>query len=59
MKCSYYIEKGYCSKGNHPIDKSDMGECIYKNGEIADKASIHCSEGKNSMTKILKKYRRS
>ena len=45
MKCEYYREKGFCSKGNHPIDKSDMGECIYKNGEITDKAVIHCSEG--------------
>lgn len=46
MKCSYYREKGYCSKGNDPVDKSDMGDCIYLNGEITDKASIHCSEGK-------------
>lgn len=59
MKCSYYREKGYYSKGNNPIDKSDMGECVYKNGEITDKVSIHCSEVKNYMEEILKKYMRS
>jgi hypothetical protein len=49
MKCKYYREKGYCAKGNHPIDKSDMGECIYKDGEINEKASFHCSEGKKQL----------
>lgn len=45
MKCSYYREKGYCSKDNHPMDTSDMGDCIYGNGEIRE-ASVHCTEGK-------------
>jgi hypothetical protein len=49
MKCKYYKEKSYCSKGNHPIDTNDMGECIYQNGEITSKASIHCSEGKKHL----------
>lgn len=59
MKCKYYREKGYCSKNNHPVDINDMGECIYKNGEITAKSSIHCSQGKNYMAEILKKYGRS
>jgi hypothetical protein len=46
MKCKYYRKKGYCSKGNDPIDKSNMGDCIYRNGLITEKANIHCSEGK-------------
>lgn len=46
MRCEYYREKGYCSKGNHPTDKNDMGECVYVNGEITNKVGTHCSEGK-------------
>lgn len=52
MKCKYYKEnsikglEGLCSKGNHPYDTSEMGECIYNNGEVSDKSVIHCSEGK-------------
>lgn len=49
MKCDYYREKGYCCKGNDHIDKSQMGDCIYKDGEITEKASIHCSEGKKQL----------
>lgn len=51
MKCKYYRENpiremdGFCSKNNHPYDTSEMGECIYTNGEITEKANIHCSEG--------------
>lgn len=50
MKCEYYREKGYCSKGNDSTDTSNMGDCIYKDGIITLSASIHCSEGK----KLLK-----
>lgn len=50
MKCNYYRETGYCSKGNDQYNKNDMGECIYENGEITAHAAIHCSEGK----KIIK-----
>lgn len=52
MKCKYAREnpiKGLnylCSKNNHPYDISEMGDCIYGNGKITKKASIHCSEGK-------------
>ena len=49
MKCNYYIEKGCCSKGNDPIDKSQMGDCLYKDGEITEKAIIHCSEGEKQL----------
>jgi len=47
-KCKYYKDNikglcGFCSKNNDP---DDMGDCIYPNGEITDKAAIHCSEGK-------------
>lgn len=51
MKCKYYREKGYCSKDNNPTDVNDMGECIYKNGEITNKAGVHCSEGKKLFNK--------
>ncbi|WP_407301578.1 hypothetical protein [Clostridium botulinum] len=49
IKCKYYKEKGYCSKGNDTIDESLMGDCIYKNGVITGKAVIHCSEGKKQL----------
>ena len=52
MKCGYYREKGYCSKGNNSIDTSQMGDCVYKDGEIIRKANIHCSEGKKQFIAV-------
>lgn len=46
MKCRFYKEKGQCLKGNDP---TDMGECVYKDGNITDKAAIHCSEGRKKV----------
>ena len=52
MNCKYAREnptKGLnalCSKDNHPYDTDEMGDCVYIDGEITKKASVHCSEGK-------------
>jgi myo-inositol-hexaphosphate 3-phosphohydrolase len=50
-QCKYFVQPNGCSKDN---DHNELGECIYRNGVLSYKSSIHCSEGKKLLTRLKK-----